>query len=65
MIEHDRLRAALRTLPPEQRKPLELAYFDYKTHVEIARELNEPLGTIKSRIALGLRKLGAALGAGE
>jgi RNA polymerase sigma-70 factor, ECF subfamily len=65
VIEHDRLRAALRTLPPEQRRPLELAYFDYKTHVEIARELNEPLGTIKSRIALGLRKLGAALGAGE
>jgi RNA polymerase sigma-70 factor (ECF subfamily) len=65
VIEHDRLRAALRTLPPEQRRPLELAYFEYKTHVEIARELNEPLGTIKSRIALGLRKLGAALGASE
>jgi len=65
VIEHDRLRAALRALPAEQRKPLELAYFDYKTHVEIARELDEPLGTIKSRIALGLRKLGAALGAAE
>ena len=65
VIERDRLRSALRTLPPEQRRPLELAYFDYKTHVEIARELNEPLGTIKSRIALGLRKLGAALGASE
>jgi len=65
VIEHDRLRAALRTLPPEQRRPLELAYFEYKTHVEIARELSEPLGTIKSRIALGLRKLGAVLGASE
>ncbi|HTX57263.1 MAG TPA: sigma-70 family RNA polymerase sigma factor [Candidatus Acidoferrales bacterium] len=65
VIEHDRLRSALRTLPPDQRRPLELAYFEYKTHVEIARELGEPLGTIKSRIALGLRKLGAALGAGE
>lgn len=63
VIERDRLRAALRALPEEQRRPLELAYFQYKTHVEIARELNEPLGTIKSRIALGLRKLGAALGA--
>ena len=61
VIERDRLRAALRALPEEQRRPLELAYFQYKTHVEIARELNEPLGTIKSRIALGLRKLGAAL----
>jgi RNA polymerase sigma-70 factor, ECF subfamily len=65
VVEHDRLRTALRGLPPEQRRPLELAYFEYKTHVEIARELNEPLGTIKSRIALGLRKLGAALGTGE
>ena len=63
VIERDRLRAALRALPEDQRRPLELAYFHYKTHVEIAQELNEPLGTIKSRIALGLRKLGAALGA--
>jgi len=63
VIEHDRLRAAMRTLPDEQRRPLELAYFEHKTHVEIARELAEPLGTVKSRIALGLRKLGAALGA--
>jgi RNA polymerase sigma-70 factor (ECF subfamily) len=65
VIEHDRLRKALRALPPDQRRPLELAYYEYKTHVEIAQELREPLGTIKSRIALGLRKLGAALGAGE
>jgi RNA polymerase sigma-70 factor (ECF subfamily) len=65
VIERDRLRAALRSLPPEQRRPLELAYFEYKTHVEIARELNEPLGTVKSRIALGLRKLGTTLGASE
>jgi RNA polymerase sigma-70 factor, ECF subfamily len=63
VIERDKLRAALRSLPDEQRRPLELAYFQYLTHVEIARELNEPLGTIKSRIALGLRKLGTALGA--
>ncbi len=65
VIEHDRLRAALRSLPPEQRRPLELAYYEHKTHVEIARELDEPLGTIKSRIATGLRKLGAALGTDE
>ena len=65
VVERDRLHAALRTLPAEQRRPLELAYFEHKTHVEIARELSEPLGTIKSRIALGLRKLGAALGASE
>ena len=61
-VEQHRLRTALHTLPPEQRRPLELAYFEQKTHTEIARELGEPLGTIKSRIALGLRKLAAALG---
>lgn len=63
-VEQRRLRAALDALPPDQRRPLELAYFEGKTHVEIARELGEPLGTVKSRIALGLRKLGAALAPG-
>jgi RNA polymerase sigma-70 factor, ECF subfamily len=61
VIERDRLHAALRTLPPEQRLPVELAFFEGKTHTDIARELEEPLGTIKSRIAIGLRKLAAAL----
>lgn len=60
-VEHHRLRNALHALPTEQREPLELAYFGQKTHTEIARELGEPLGTVKSRIALGLRKLAAAL----
>jgi RNA polymerase sigma-70 factor (ECF subfamily) len=63
VIERDRVRAALQTLPPEQARAIELAYYQQKTHVEIARELDEPLGTIKGRIALGLRKLGVALGA--
>lgn len=62
-IERDRLRTALAALPPEQRAPLELAYYGGKTHVEVAEELGAPLGTVKSRIALGLRKLAAALGA--
>lgn len=60
-IERDRLRAALAKLPPEQRLPIELAYYRGRTHVEIAAELREPLGTIKSRIAHGLRALAAAL----
>jgi RNA polymerase sigma-70 factor (ECF subfamily) len=60
-IEEQRLRSALAQLPEEQRTAVVLAYFGGKTHVEIARALDEPLGTVKSRIALGLRKLGAAL----
>jgi RNA polymerase sigma-70 factor, ECF subfamily len=63
VVERDRLRAAMNALPAEQRAPIELAYYSGKTHVEVAAELGEPLGTVKSRIALGLRKLAAALGA--
>ncbi len=60
-VEERRVREALAQLPHDQRAALLLAYFGEKTHVEIARELGEPLGTVKSRIALALRKLGAAL----
>jgi RNA polymerase sigma-70 factor, ECF subfamily len=63
-IEEQRVREALAQLPDEQRTAVVLAYFDGKTHVEIARQLDQPLGTVKSRIALGLRKLGAALTGG-
>jgi RNA polymerase sigma factor (sigma-70 family) len=63
VVEHDRLRMAMNGLPPEQRAPLELAYYEGKTHVEVADTLGEPLGTVKSRIAMGLRKLAKALGA--
>jgi RNA polymerase sigma-70 factor (ECF subfamily) len=64
-VESTRLRAAMQSLSQEQRRALELAYFEQKTHTEIARELAQPLGTVKSRIAIGLRKLGAALGGRE
>jgi RNA polymerase sigma-70 factor, ECF subfamily len=60
-IERDRVRSALLTLSPEQRAALELAYYEGRTHREIAAELQEPLGTIKSRIKHGLRKLGSVL----
>jgi RNA polymerase sigma-70 factor, ECF subfamily len=60
-IEERRVREALAQLPDEQRTAVLLAYFGGKTHVEIAKQLGQPLGTVKSRIALGLRKLGAAL----
>ena len=51
------MREALETLPPEQLKILKLAYFWGYTHVEIAGLLNLPLGTVKGRLRLGLRKM--------
>lgn len=60
-IENRRLYAAFMSLPEEQRVPLLLSYFLGKTHVEISQELGLSLGTTKSRISLGLRKLGKAL----
>ncbi|MFN2448509.1 MAG: RNA polymerase sigma factor [Candidatus Baltobacteraceae bacterium] len=64
-LEQARVRDALAALPPEQRDALTLAYFGGKTHAEVASVLGEPLGTVKSRIALGLRKMAAALSAQE
>ncbi len=60
-IERARLRRALVALPAEQRLALELAYFGQLTYVQVAERLGVPLGTTKSRIALALRKLNAAL----
>ena len=55
------VRRALHDLPIEQRRALELAYFAGLTHQEIARKLHEPLGTIKTRIRLGMQKMRRAL----
>jgi RNA polymerase sigma-70 factor, ECF subfamily len=55
--QREQVREALRTLPPEQLKILELAYFSGYTHVEIAELLDLPLGTVKGRMRLGLKKI--------
>ena len=59
--ERDRLLSALEGVPTEQRQVLMLAYFHGLTHTEIARTLNQPLGTVKTRIRLAVRKLRDAL----
>lgn len=53
----EQVREALGKLPPEQLKILELAYFSGYTHVEIAELLGLPLGTVKGRMRLGLKKI--------
>lgn len=61
----ERIRAAMATLPPAQQRVIELAYFEGLTQREIAALLNEPLGTIKTRMRLGMRKLKEVLGPQE
>jgi RNA polymerase sigma-70 factor (ECF subfamily) len=55
--QREQVREALRILPPEQLKVLELAYYSGYTHVEIAELLDLPLGTVKGRMRLGLQKV--------
>ena len=52
-----RVQLVLNELPPEQREVVELAFFGGLTHAELAERLREPLGTIKSRIRMGLLRL--------
>jgi RNA polymerase sigma-70 factor (ECF subfamily) len=57
----ERERWALAQIPPAQRQAIEMSFFEGKTHVEISAALGEPLGTAKTRIRLGMRKLRALL----
>ena len=59
------VRSALETLPADQSQVIELAYFGGFTHTEIAEMLEAPVGTVKGRMRLGLKKLRGQLGEGR
>ena len=56
------LRSALKVLTPEERQAIETAFFSELTYQEVATKLNQPLGTVKTRIRSGLGKLRQTLG---
>jgi RNA polymerase sigma factor (sigma-70 family) len=58
----ERVRNALEDIPAAQREILEMMYFEGKSQSDIARELELPLGTVKSRTLLGMRRLRLLLG---
>jgi RNA polymerase sigma-70 factor (ECF subfamily) len=56
-----KVRSLMRTMPESQRTALELAFFEGKTHAEIAEQTKEPLGTVKTRIRAALMTIRKAL----
>ena len=61
-VDAETARAAMNSLPPEQKEVIELAYFAGLSHSEIAAKLAAPIGTVKGRIRLGLDHLRVAMG---
>jgi RNA polymerase sigma-70 factor (ECF subfamily) len=57
----EKVRKALRSLPPEQVEVVRMAYFEDKAHGTIAEETDLPLGTVKSRLRLAMSRLRKAL----
>lgn len=60
-IRRQAILAALAELPPEQKEVLALAYFKGYSHSQIAEVLNQPLGTVKTRVRLAMQKLRQSL----
>jgi RNA polymerase sigma-70 factor (ECF subfamily) len=56
-LRQERVRTAIAQLPPDQQEALALAYFIGQSHREIAATLDQPLGTVKTRIRLAMQKL--------
>ena len=60
-IERDYIRKALDTLPPVQKQVILLAYFQGYSQSEMAKILDQPLGTVKTRVRLAMKKLRTVL----
>ena len=56
-----RVRKALKALPSDQLRVIEMSFFEGRAHGEIARTLQIPLGTVKSRVRLAMRRLRGVL----